>query len=60
MPWPGDEGEQRWQQAWTAIKKVSNIRRLSLEVFILVIGLISGHVFQVGSKSGLMPILIFK
>ncbi|XP_031400299.1 alpha-glucan water dikinase, chloroplastic [Punica granatum] len=22
MPWPGDEGEQRWQQAWTAIKKV--------------------------------------
>ncbi|GMH01575.1 hypothetical protein Nepgr_003414 [Nepenthes gracilis] len=22
MPWPGDEGEQRWEQAWTAIKKV--------------------------------------
>lgn len=22
MPWPGDEGEKRWQQAWTAIKKV--------------------------------------
>lgn len=22
MPWPGDEGEQRWKQAWTAIKKV--------------------------------------
>ncbi|XP_024023864.1 alpha-glucan water dikinase, chloroplastic isoform X2 [Morus notabilis] len=22
MPWPGDEGEQRWNQAWTAIKKV--------------------------------------
>ncbi|XP_065873488.1 alpha-glucan water dikinase, chloroplastic [Euphorbia lathyris] len=22
MPWPGDEGEQRWQQAWLAIKKV--------------------------------------
>ncbi|XP_006841018.2 alpha-glucan water dikinase, chloroplastic isoform X1 [Amborella trichopoda] len=22
MPWPGDEGEQRWQQAWMAIKKV--------------------------------------
>ncbi|KAL2903324.1 Alpha-glucan water dikinase chloroplastic [Bienertia sinuspersici] len=22
MPWPGDEGEERWQQAWTAIKKV--------------------------------------
>lgn len=23
MPWPGDEGEQRWEQAWMAIKKVS-------------------------------------
>ncbi|KAL0372365.1 UNVERIFIED_CONTAM: Alpha-glucan water dikinase, chloroplastic [Sesamum calycinum] len=22
MPWPGDEGSQRWEQAWTAIKKV--------------------------------------
>ncbi|KAF5741084.1 alpha-glucan water dikinase chloroplastic [Tripterygium wilfordii] len=22
MPWPGDEGEQRWKQAWMAIKKV--------------------------------------
>ncbi|KAL4574024.1 hypothetical protein LXL04_020846 [Taraxacum kok-saghyz] len=22
MPWPGDEGEKRWEQAWTAIKKV--------------------------------------
>ncbi|KAL0732618.1 hypothetical protein Bca4012_008827 [Brassica carinata] len=22
MPWPGDEGEQRWEQAWAAIKKV--------------------------------------
>ncbi|KAG4921379.1 hypothetical protein JHK86_050192 [Glycine max] len=22
MPWPGDEGEQRWEQAWIAIKKV--------------------------------------
>ncbi|XP_043724760.1 alpha-glucan water dikinase, chloroplastic-like isoform X2 [Telopea speciosissima] len=22
MPWPGDEGEQRWDQAWMAIKKV--------------------------------------
>ncbi|KAG8366087.1 hypothetical protein BUALT_Bualt17G0039400 [Buddleja alternifolia] len=22
MPWPGDEGVQRWEQAWTAIKKV--------------------------------------
>jgi alpha-glucan,water dikinase len=22
MPWPGDEGEQRWGQAWKAIKKV--------------------------------------
>ncbi|THG07079.1 hypothetical protein TEA_023732 [Camellia sinensis var. sinensis] len=21
MPWPGDEGQQRWEQAWTAIKK---------------------------------------
>ncbi|KAH9773140.1 alpha-glucan water dikinase 1 [Citrus sinensis] len=21
MPWPGDEGEQRWEQAWMAIKK---------------------------------------
>ncbi|MCI38475.1 alpha-glucan water dikinase chloroplastic-like, partial [Trifolium medium] len=21
MPWPGDEGEQRWGQAWKAIKK---------------------------------------
>lgn len=23
MPWPGDEGEQRWEQAWIAIKRVS-------------------------------------
>ncbi|KAK2977472.1 hypothetical protein RJ640_016100 [Escallonia rubra] len=22
MPWPGDEGQKRWEQAWTAIKKV--------------------------------------
>ncbi|KAJ0962515.1 hypothetical protein J5N97_027637 [Dioscorea zingiberensis] len=22
MPWPGDEGEHRWEQAWVAIKKV--------------------------------------
>ncbi|XP_078431016.1 pyruvate phosphate dikinase, PEP/pyruvate binding domain-containing protein [Wolffia australiana] len=22
MPWPGNEGEERWQQAWLAIKKV--------------------------------------
>lgn len=22
MPWPGDEGEHRWNQAWMAIKKV--------------------------------------
>ncbi|XP_058192973.1 alpha-glucan water dikinase, chloroplastic-like isoform X2 [Rhododendron vialii] len=22
MPWPGDEGQQRWEQAWVAIKKV--------------------------------------
>ncbi|KAK7361648.1 hypothetical protein VNO77_03719 [Canavalia gladiata] len=22
MPWPGDEGEHRWEQAWKAIKKV--------------------------------------
>ncbi|XP_019421634.1 PREDICTED: alpha-glucan water dikinase, chloroplastic-like isoform X1 [Lupinus angustifolius] len=22
MPWPGDDGEQRWEQAWKAIKKV--------------------------------------
>ncbi|PIN21110.1 Alpha-glucan, water dikinase [Handroanthus impetiginosus] len=22
MPWPGDEGAQRWEQAWMAIKKV--------------------------------------
>ncbi|RAL51823.1 hypothetical protein DM860_010541 [Cuscuta australis] len=22
MPWPGDEGPERWEQAWTAIKKV--------------------------------------
>ncbi|CAF2074175.1 unnamed protein product [Brassica napus] len=22
MPWPGDESEQRWEQAWSAIKKV--------------------------------------
>eukprot|EP00250_Pteridium_aquilinum_P019663 c24519_g4_i1 orf=33-4475(-) len=22
MPWPGDEGRERWEQAWTAIKKV--------------------------------------
>jgi alpha-glucan,water dikinase len=23
LPWPGDEGEKRWEQAWLAIKKVS-------------------------------------
>lgn len=23
MPWPGDEGEQRWEQAWMAMKKVN-------------------------------------
>lgn len=23
MPWPGDEGDQRWDQAWMAIKKVN-------------------------------------
>lgn len=22
MPWPGDEGPERWEKAWTAIKKV--------------------------------------
>lgn len=22
MPWPGDESEERWTQAWTAIKRV--------------------------------------
>jgi len=22
MPWPGDEGQQRWEQAWMAIKRV--------------------------------------
>ena len=22
MPWPGNEGDQQWQQAWLAIKKV--------------------------------------
>lgn len=22
MPWPGDEGQHRWEQAWLAIKKV--------------------------------------
>lgn len=22
MPWPGDEGEHRWEQAWMAIKRV--------------------------------------
>lgn len=22
MPWPGDEGDERWEQAWMAIKKV--------------------------------------
>lgn len=27
MPWPGDEGEKRWQQAWTSIKKVRHIWR---------------------------------
>lgn len=23
MPWPGDEGAERWEQAWMAIKKVN-------------------------------------
>lgn len=31
MPWPGDEGEQRWEQAWKAIKKV---RLISVQVFV--------------------------
>jgi hypothetical protein len=22
MPWPGEESEERWTQAWTAIKRV--------------------------------------
>lgn len=22
MPWPGDEGVHRWEQAWMAVKKV--------------------------------------
>lgn len=30
MPWPGDEGEERWGQAWKAIKKVSSIHILYL------------------------------
>lgn len=25
MPWPGDEGEKRWDQAWMAIKKARNL-----------------------------------
>ena len=32
MPWPGDEGEQRWEQAWIAIKKV----KTSLDVNYIV------------------------
>lgn len=30
MPWPGDEGEERWHHAWQAIKKVAVFRILSL------------------------------
>lgn len=40
MPWPGDEGELRWGQAWTAIKKVSilvvMIRRHGFKEFTLI------------------------
>lgn len=25
MPWPGDEGEHRWELAWMAIKRVSKL-----------------------------------
>uniref|UniRef100_A0A0E0A9N8 Uncharacterized protein n=1 Tax=Oryza glumipatula TaxID=40148 RepID=A0A0E0A9N8_9ORYZ len=25
MPWPGDEGDQRWEQAWMAIKKEDEV-----------------------------------
>lgn len=25
MPWPGDEGEDRWELAWMAIKRVRKL-----------------------------------
>lgn len=28
MPWPGDEGENRWHRAWQAIKKVLDFEKL--------------------------------
>lgn len=32
IPWPGDEGGERWTRAWQAIKKVS----ISIMCFVLV------------------------
>lgn len=32
IPWPGDEGDERWNHAWQAIKKVS----MSIMYFFLV------------------------
>lgn len=32
MPWPGDEGPERWEQAWMAIKKVNCILLLSYDL----------------------------
>lgn len=35
MPWPGDEEEHRWEQAWLAIKKVRIFRKNKIERSIL-------------------------
>lgn len=39
MPYPGDEGEERLEQAWTAIKRVSvptTCRHAVFQVFLLL------------------------
>lgn len=32
IPWPGDEGEERWNHAWQAIKKVQHFHACHFHV----------------------------
>lgn len=34
MPWPGDEGPKRWEQAWMAIKKVNLLKHSLISVIL--------------------------
>lgn len=43
MPWPGDEGEPRWEQAWTAIKKVN--------MFIIIIAMVFIRIFLIAIRT---------